>query len=515
MGFALALACGMLGAAAASASEEAAAGARGPAAPAGHVRYIPVRGTAVDAAAGNLIYNGGPVIPSAKVVFIFWGPSFGNASSPDHLYAQELQAFRNQFGSTPEYNVITQYYQNPGTQHIQLTNLGAGTPDWFDGSTPPTNVTDAIVIGEVGAYLGSHAFDASTIYEVVIPSASYSSSGGTTSCGGPNLVYCAYHSYFQSGANTVKYSIEPYPSCGGCQVPGFTAAENQEHFVTHETREAVTDQQINAWLDSGGNEADDKCAWSPSPFIGTGGYGYQYEWSNAVSSCVKSIPVSPPPTVTTSLPSSISATAATLAGMVNPNGAGTSAYFQWGLTPSYGNTTSSQGVGSGTAAVPYSLALSGLACATTYHFRAAASSGGGMGFGADEGFTTGTCPASFFTVTPCRLLDTRNTSPLTNGGTYEFEIAESCGVPTTAKAASVNVTAVDATAPGFLGFWPAQTPYPGTSIINFKAGQVRANNAILVLGTGSFGQPGSVWVTFGASSSGSVDLLIDINGYFQ
>lgn len=238
----------------------------------------------------NLTYHPpGPVILSAKVVFIFWGPSFQNPSSPDFQYAQTLIAFRNQFGTTGEFNVITQYYQNlgSGNQFIQLTNLGSGTPDSFDTSTPPTNVTDAIVQGEVSAYLASHAFDASTIYEVVIPSSSYSSSGGSTSCGGPALAYCAYHGFFTSGSNAVKYSIEPYPSCSGCQVSGWTAVQNQEHFVCHETREAVTDQQLNAWFDSRGNEADDKCAWSPSPFIGTGGYSYQWEWSNAAGGCVQ------------------------------------------------------------------------------------------------------------------------------------------------------------------------------------------------------------------------------------
>jgi len=35
-------------------------------------------------------------------------------------------------------------------------------------------------------------------------------------------------------------------------------------------------------------EADDKCAWSPAPFIDPcTGYAYQYEWSNANSGCVK------------------------------------------------------------------------------------------------------------------------------------------------------------------------------------------------------------------------------------
>jgi hypothetical protein len=238
----------------------------------------------------NLSYHsGGPVILSAKVVFIFWGPSFQNPSSPDYQYAQTLIAFRNQFGTTHEFNVITQYYQNlgGGNQFIQEANLGSGTSDWFDTSTPPTNVTDAIVQGEVNAYLSSHAFNSSTIYEVVIPSTSYSSDGSSTSCGGPSLAYCAYHGYFTSGANVVKYSIEPYPSCSGCQVSGWSAVQNQEHFVCHETREAVTDQLLNAWYDVQGSEADDKCAWSPTPFIGTNGYSYQYEWSNASRACVK------------------------------------------------------------------------------------------------------------------------------------------------------------------------------------------------------------------------------------
>jgi len=241
--------------------------------------------------ASNLIYhNGGQVIISAKVVFIFWGPSFATGGA-DHAYATTLQAFRDQFGTTPEFNVITQYFQNlgSGNQFIQQTSLGSGTPDMFDTTTPPTNVTDALVQGEVNAYLASHTFDASTIYEVVIPSTSYSSDGTSTSCGGPNLAYCAYHGFFTSGSNAVKYSIEPFTSCSGCSLAGWSNVQNQEHFVCHETREAVTDQQLNAWFDRRGNEADDKCAWSPTPFIGTGGYSYQYEWSNAVGACVKTM----------------------------------------------------------------------------------------------------------------------------------------------------------------------------------------------------------------------------------
>ena len=263
----LALSCGLLAGAANAAND--------------HIVYTPTR-DAIVSKAGNLINHGGPVITSAKVVYIFWGPSFANAASADHTYATTLQAYRNQFGTTPEYNTITQY------SGIQLANLGSGTADWFDTSTPPTKVTDSLVRSKVAAYLTTHAFNSSTVYEVVLPKASYSDDGtGATSCGGPGLAYCAYHSYYSSGANRVKYSIQPYPSCSGCKVTGWSDVQNQEHFVCHETREAVTDPQLNAWFDSAGAEADDKCAWSPTPFIGTGGFAYQYEWSNLLSRCVK------------------------------------------------------------------------------------------------------------------------------------------------------------------------------------------------------------------------------------
>ena len=238
-------------------------------------------------AAGAQTYHGGPVIISAKVVDIFWGPSFAIGAA-DHTYAQTLIAFRDQFGTSPEYNVITQYYQIVGgvRQFIQLSNLGSGTADWFDTSTPPTNVTDAAIRSKIQAYLASHPFDNSTIYEVFLPSTSYSSNGSLTSCGGPSLAYCEYHSFFTSGGSTIKYTVQPYASCGGCKVTGWTAAQNQEHLVSHSTRATVTNPLFNAWYDNTGAELGDKCLWSPAPFL-DGGFGYAYEWSLATNSCVK------------------------------------------------------------------------------------------------------------------------------------------------------------------------------------------------------------------------------------
>jgi hypothetical protein len=279
----LALSCGLLAVSGNAATPEKRADR--PFADADHVVYSLARG-AGQLPLKALSYHGGGSLRSPKVVFIFWGPSFNNAASPDFSYARELQADRNQFGSTPEWAVL-QYYG------IGAANLGSGTPDWFDTSTPPTNVTDPTVQAEVNRYFsGGHgAYNSSTIYEVVTPAGHYSSSGSSTSCGGRSLAYCAYHGFYSGSSGTVIYSIQPYPSCSGCKVSGWSDALNQEHFFCKETREATLDPVGGTgWYDNfTGEEPDDKCAWSPPPFIGTGGYGYQYEWVPNLG-CIKSKP---------------------------------------------------------------------------------------------------------------------------------------------------------------------------------------------------------------------------------
>jgi hypothetical protein len=243
----------------------------------------------------------------------------------------------------------------------------------------------------------------------------------------------------------------------------------------------------------------------------TGGTGFGGDQSFTTSSC----PVTAP-TVTTNAATGVGKTGATLGGSVNPHGSSTNAYFEWGTTTSYGSTTFTQSVGSGTSAIPYSVSLGSLVCATTYHYRGAASNSGGTGFGGDQSLTTNACSNSgFSTVIPCRLLDTRSSSPLDGGSTYEVDITGFCGVPSTARAVSANITVVGATAGGFMAFWPAQTTFPGTTTISFGAGQIRANNAILVLAPGFFGAAGAVWVEPNLGASGTVQLIIDVSGYFE
>jgi 5-hydroxyisourate hydrolase-like protein (transthyretin family) len=121
----------------------------------------------------------------------------------------------------------------------------------------------------------------------------------------------------------------------------------------------------------------------------------------------------------------------------------------------------------------------------------------------------------FYTLTPCRVVDTRDPNGPLGGPILEAGSARSftvagpkCGIPATAKAVSVNVTVTGATQNGNVRLYPAGTPTPTTSTINYVAGVTRANNATIALNAS-----GETAVL--ASPSGSVHFILDVNGYYQ
>jgi len=99
-----------------------------------------------------------------------------------------------------------------------------------------------------------------------------------------------------------------------------------------------------------------------------------------------------PPTVSTAAASFTNAFAAGLNGDVNPNGAATTAWFEWGLDNSYGSNTPAINVGNGSSseAVPYT--LTNLSPNTTYHYQLVAANSGGTNTGGDQTFTTSPPP---------------------------------------------------------------------------------------------------------------------------
>jgi hypothetical protein len=129
-------------------------------------------------------------------------------------------------------------------------------------------------------------------------------------------------------------------------------------------------------------------------------------------------------------------------------------------------------------------------------------------------------PLSFYTLPPCRLLDTRSPSGPTGGPALPPGVARvltvagaagPCGVPATAKAVAVNVTIVGAPQSGHIRFFPGNGQPPNAAALNFSTGQTRTNNAILMLASSGTG----TLAVQNYTSSAFLNLVLDVNGYFQ
>jgi glucose/arabinose dehydrogenase len=124
-------------------------------------------------------------------------------------------------------------------------------------------------------------------------------------------------------------------------------------------------------------------------------------------------------------------------------------------------------------------------------------------------------PASFFTVTPCRVADTRDaTGPsggpaLAAGTIRSFPVSGLCQIPSSATAVAVNLAAFQPSSDGDLRVYPAGQAAPLASSINFRSGAVRAGNAIVPLGAS-----GQISVQCDMPSGGT-HFFFDVYGYFQ
>jgi hypothetical protein len=94
------------------------------------------------------------------------------------------------------------------------------------------------------------------------------------------------------------------------------------------------------------------------------------------------------PGVSTGAATKLTITTATLNGKVNPHGAATTYFYQYGTTPAYGSRTGDAGAGAGTAAVNAPAPIAGLGPNTKYHFRLVARNSVGTTVGVDHTFTT-------------------------------------------------------------------------------------------------------------------------------
>jgi hypothetical protein len=125
--------------------------------------------------------------------------------------------------------------------------------------------------------------------------------------------------------------------------------------------------------------------------------------------------------------------------------------------------------------------------------------------------------ASFNGIQPARLLETRSgvEFPTVDGQlagigrrpgntTTEVKVAGRGGVPIDAKAVAVNVTMINPAQTGFATVYPCGEPLPLASTVNFTAGAIVPNAAMVKVGAG-----GAICVL----SNVDTDVILDVNGY--
>lgn len=127
---------------------------------------------------------------------------------------------------------------------------------------------------------------------------------------------------------------------------------------------------------------------------------------------------------------------------------------------------------------------------------------------------SGAPPAvDFYTLPPCRLLDTQTLpggpAPIATGVAHVLDVVgvAACGVPSGAGAVALNVTVIGAPSAGEVALHSAGITAP-PSVVAFRAGSTRANNAIVQLSLA-----GRLKIRPSLAGGGTVHLIVDVVGY--
>jgi len=128
--------------------------------------------------------------------------------------------------------------------------------------------------------------------------------------------------------------------------------------------------------------------------------------------------------------------------------------------------------------------------------------------------STGSTAGSYVPLPPARITDTRSGSGYPNagstlqpGGILNVQVDTAGGVPASGvSAVLLNVTVTNTSSASDLTVYPTNDTEPGTSNLNWVAGDTVANRVVVPVGAG-----GKITV---ANDAGTTDVIVDVNGYF-
>ncbi|MBV8489391.1 MAG: hypothetical protein JO199_02585, partial [Candidatus Eremiobacteraeota bacterium] len=255
-------------------------------------------------AATNLAYWGLPVQTAPHIYLIFWGFSGPNDTTDDPAgVATYLTNFVTALDGTLWPSTMTQYYQTMGSTTTPIGVVGSEpTGVWYDTTSnpQPQNLPGGLYSAaqfkaegiNAVAHFNSGVPDPDANYIVITPH-------GTNEDDFASGDWCAYHTY-GGGAGTAAMTLLPYlpddAHCGDGDVTKPGTLDGISIVGGHEIAETITDPQPYGayaggagWMDTGGSEIADKCAWvdlENTPF-GNANYPTQPLWSDARNGCVQ------------------------------------------------------------------------------------------------------------------------------------------------------------------------------------------------------------------------------------
>ena len=261
------------------------------------------------AASSNLSYHGGVggvgvETGADKVYLIYWGTQW-NSNDPSGEAAIQ-QSFFNHVGGSSWNNSVTQYCQGVASGTVTCGSSGthATNPSgvlggvWYDNAAAaPSRPSQSQLAGEAvraAAHFGNTSASSNRTVQYVINTATHNNASGF------GTQYCAWHSSTSSSYGNIAYTNMPYITDAGASCGANFNNLGAKAGITivggHEFAETETDIFPNGgWLDSGGAENGDKCAWissgqGASAKVSMGGatFPVQSLWSNATSNCVLS-----------------------------------------------------------------------------------------------------------------------------------------------------------------------------------------------------------------------------------
>ena len=209
-------------------------------------------------AASTILNNGGPVmLGTVNIYYIWYGNWTGNSATTI------LTDYANHIGGSAYYNINSSYYDVVSGVKNYVSDSVAFGGSTSDSGSLGTALSEADIETIAQAAISSHALplDPNGVYFVL--------TAANVTVGSFCSSYCGWHS--NSSTNGIKYSFvgNPATQCPvGCEqyqsnTPnGNPGADGMASVISHELAETVTDPDINAWLDSSGNENGDLCAWT-------------------------------------------------------------------------------------------------------------------------------------------------------------------------------------------------------------------------------------------------------------